>query len=315
MTIIKIKTMKQKNDTNDHRLKALFGEALGTTPTTEQTEQAWQEFITPRRASSSKRKSFYIGITSAAAILVLMLVLWPMMRSEEATESIQVFASLEAPEEITYTEEGERMKVSTPAGITTSLTLSDGTEVLLSANSQLEYNPSFSADKREVKLTGEARFNVAKDAQRPFIVHTEQIQTQVLGTVFDVKAYPQARPDVTLYEGRVEVSLNGVSPRLMQPGEQAFLNKKGKLQLEKASEETGKWAEGEFAFDNRELMAVMQEIGSWYNISVVFHSRPLLEERIYFRMERVKEVKGVLQVLNDMGIAKFEIVDDRIIVK
>ena len=119
---------------------------------------------------------------------------------------------------------------------------------------------------------------------------------------------------MTLYEGKVEVSLNGTAPRLMQPGEQAFLNKEGKLQLEKASEETSKWAEGEFAFDNRELMAVMQEIGSWYNISVVFHSRPLLEERIYFRMERVKEVKGVLQVLNDMGIAKFELADKKIVV-
>ena len=308
------KIMKDKN-TNDQRLKALFGEALGTTPTTEQTEQAWQEFITPRRASSRPRKNLYIGITSAAALIVLMLVLWPLMRLETPAESIQVFASLEAPKEITYSETGERMEVSTPAGTTTSITLSDGTEVLLSANSRLEYSKSFSADKREVKLVGEARFNVAKDAERPFIVHTEQLQTQVLGTVFDVKAYPQAQPDVTLYEGRVEVSLNGDAPQLMQPGEQAFLNKKGKLQLAKASEETGKWAEGEFAFDNRELMTVMQEIGSWYNISVVFHSRPLLEERIYFRMERVKEVKGVLQVLNDMGIAKFEIVDDRIVVK
>ena len=92
------------------------------------------------------------------------------------------------------------------------------------------------------------------------------------------------------------------------------ISKEGKLQLAKASEETGKWAEGEFAFDNRDLKSVMQEIGSWYNISVVFHSRPLLEERIYFRMERVKEVKGVLQVLNDMGIAKFELVDKKIVV-
>ena len=306
--------MKDEN-TNDQRLKALFGEALGTTPTTEQTEQAWQKFITPRRAFSSKRKNLYIGITSAAAVLVLMLALWPLIHPETSTESIQVFASLEAPKEITYSETGERMEVSTPAGTTTTITLSDGTEVLLSANSRLEYSKSFSADKREVKLVGEARFNVAKDAERPFIVHTEQLQTQVLGTVFDVKAYPQAQPDVTLYEGRVEVSLNGDAPQLMQPGEQAFLNKKGKLQLAKASEEKGKWAEGEFAFDNQELMAVMQEIGSWYNISVVFHSRPLLEERIYFRMKRVKEVKDVLQVLNDMGIAKFKIMDDRIVVK
>ena len=306
--------MKDEN-TNDQRLKALFGEALGTTPTTEQTEQAWQEFITPRRASSRPRKNLYIGITSAAAILALIFVLWPMTRSKDATESIQVFASLEAPKEITFSEKGERMEVSTPAGTTTTITLSDGTEVLLSANSRLAYHKDFSDEKREVTLVGEARFSVAKDAQRPFIVHTEQLQTQVLGTVFDVKAYPQAQPDVTLYEGRVEVSLNGDAPQLMQPGEQAFLNKKGKLQLAKASEEKGKWAEGEFAFDNRELKSVMQEIGSWYNISVVFHSRPLLEERIYFRMERVKEVKGVLQVLNDMGIAKFEIENEKITVE
>ena len=305
--------MKDEN-TNDQRLKALFGEALGTTPTTEQTEQAWQEFITPRRASSSKRKNLYIGITSAAAVLVLMLALWPLMRTDIPKESIQVFASLESPKEITYTEEGERMEVSTPAGTTTPITLSDGTQVLLGANSRLEYAKHFSAGKREVTLTGEARFNVAKDAGRPFIVHTEQIQTQVLGTVFDVKAYPQAQPDVTLYEGRVEVSLNGTAPRLMQPGEQAFLNKEGKLQLEKASEETSKWAEGEFAFDNRELMAVMQEIGSWYNISVVFHSRPLLEERIYFRMSRKASTNEVLAVLNDMGIAKFEIENEKITV-
>ncbi len=306
--------MKNHPDTNDQRLKALFGEALGTTPTAEQTEQAWQEFITPRRASSSKRKNLYIGITSAAAVIVLMLALWPLIHPETSTESIQVFASLESPKEITYSETGERMEVSTPAGTTTTITLSDGTEVLLSANSRLEYSKSFSADKREVKLVGEARFNVAKDAERPFIVHTRQLQTQVLGTVFDVKAYPQTPADVTLYEGKVEVSLNGDAPQLMQPGEQAFLDKEGKLQLTKAPEETGKWAEGEFAFDNKELKSVMQEIGSWYNISVVFHSRPLLEERIYLRMNRKVDANEVLTILNDMGIAKFEIVKEKIVV-
>ena len=298
--------MKDEN-TNNHRLKALFGEALGTTPTPKETEQAWQKFITPRRASSPKRRNLYAVIASAAAIiLVLTIVLWPMMRNEEATEGIQVFASLEAPKEITFSETGERMEVSTPAGTTTSLTLSDGTKVLLNANSRLEYAKTFSTERREVTLVGEARFSVAKDAHRPFIVRTEQIQTQVLGTVFDVKAYPQTIPDVTLYEGSVEVSLNGTSPKRMQPGEQASLNKEGELKLEKASATQGKWTEGEFVFDNRELIAVMQEIGSWYNISVVFHYRPLLEERIYFRMNRSASIDEVLGVLNDLGIAKFD---------
>ena len=130
-------------------------------------------------------------------------------------------------------------------------------------------------------------------------------QTQVLGTVFDVKAYPQATPDVTLYEGCVEVSLNGTNTQRMQPGEQAFLNKEGKLQLEKASDTQGKWAEGEFAFDNKELMEVMIEIASWYNISVACQHSRLLEERIYFRMSRERSIDEVLEVLNDLGVAKF----------
>ena len=306
--------MKNHPDTNDQRLKTLFGEALGTTPTIEQTEQAWQEFITPRRASSNKRRSLYIGITSAAAILVLMLVLWPLMRTDSTKESIQVFASLESPEEITYTEEGERMEVSTPAGTTTSITLGDGTQVLLSANSRLSYDKDFTDKKREVTLVGEARFSVAKDANRPFIVRTEQIQAQVLGTVFDVKAYPQTSADVTLYEGKVEVSLNGNSPRLMQPGEQASLNKKGELKLTKASGTEGKWAEGEFAFDNKELKEAMIEIGSWYNISVAFQHYHLLKERIYFRMNREHSIEEVLEVLNDLGIAQFSMKDNRIVV-
>ena len=305
--------MKDEN-TNDHRLKALFGEALGTTPTTEQTEQAWQEFITPRRASSNKRRSLYIGITSAAAILVLMLVLWPMMHADSSKESIQVFASLESPKEITYTEEGERMEVSTPAGTTTSVTLGDGTQVLLSANSRLTYDKDFTDKKREVTLVGEARFSVAKDANRPFIVRTEQIQTQVLGTVFDVKAYPQTPPDVTLYEGKVEVSLNGKSPRKMQPGEQATINKEGKLQLAQASADQGKWTEGEFAFDNKKLIDVMIAIASWYNISVVCQHSHLLEERIYFRMSRKCTIEDIMDVLNDLGVAKFIMKDKQIMI-
>jgi len=197
---------------------------------------------------------------------------------------------------------------------TTSITLGDGTQMLLSANSRLIYDKDFTDKKREVTLVGEARFSVAKDANRPFIVRTEQIQTQVLGTVFDVKVYPQTIPDVTLYEGKVEVSLNGKSPRKMQPGEQASISKEGKLQLAQASADQGKWTEGEFAFDKKKLIDVMIAIASWYNISVVCQHSHLLEECIYFHMERVKEVKDVLAVLNDMGIAKFELTEKKIVV-
>ena len=306
--------MKNEN-TNDHRLEALFSEALGTKPTPQETKQAWQVFIGPRRTSSSHpRKNLYIGIASVAAILVLTFILWPMLYTSNTTESIKVFASLEAPKEITFSEKSNRMEVSTPAGITTSLTLNDGTTVLLGANSRLEYEKEFTNVKREVTLVGKARFSVTKDPNRPFIVRTEQIQAQVLGTVFDLKAYPQTTPDVTLYEGCIEVSLNETNTQRMQPGEQAFLNKEGKLQLGKASDTQSKWAEGEFAFDNQELMDVMVEIGSWYNISIACQHFHLLKERIYFRMSHERSIEEILEVLNDLGVAKFMMKDKQILI-
>ena len=92
---------------------------------------------------------------------------------------MEVFTSLEVPEEITFREEGKRIIVSTPPATITSVQLSDGSKVLLSANSRLEYLKEFTDTIRSVKLSGEARFEVAKDASRPFIVCTEQLQTRV----------------------------------------------------------------------------------------------------------------------------------------
>ena len=209
------------------------------------------------------------------------------------------------------------MIVTTPPATITSIQLSDGSKVLLSANSCLEYQKEFTDTLRSVKLTGEARFDVAKDTSRPFIVCTEQLQTRVLGTIFDVKAYPNYPPDVILYQGRVNVShTKHNQSKEMQPGEQVSLDKQGRLQLEKVDMDKEKgWTDNEFSFDNTDLMQVMQEIGSWYNISVVFRSRSLLDERIYFRINRQLPVNAVLDALNDLRIARFLIKDEKVVVE
>ena len=188
---------------------------------------------------------------------------------------------------------------------------------MLSANSRLEYQKEFTDTIRSVKLSGEARFEVAKDASRPFIVCTEQLQTRVLGTVFDVKAYPRYSPDVILYQGRVNVShTKRNQSKEMHPGEQISLDKQGKLQLKRVDTEKRKgWAENEFSFDNTDLRQVMQDIGSWYNISIVFRSRPLLDERIYFHINRQLPMNTVLDALNDLKIAQFTMKEGKIIVE
>lgn len=212
----------QENGTwNDHQLEQLFGEALGDTPTADETRKAWQTFIRRHRIRhQSIRRIMILGI--AAAVIALALVFQPLLQPEQ--QEVEVFTSLEVPEEITFRKEGKRIIVNTPPATITSVQLSDGSKVLLSANSRLEYQKEFTDTIRSVKLSGEARFEVAKDASRPFIVCTEQLQTRVLGTVFDVKAYPRYSPDVILYQGRVNVShTKRRQSREMHPGEQISL--------------------------------------------------------------------------------------------
>ena len=221
---------------------------------------------------------------------------------------------MDAPQQITFAEKDGHTLAITPAGTTATILLSDSTEVLLGANSRLEYPTHFAGGSREVTLSGEARFYVAKHEGVPFIVHTQELQTQVFGTVFDVRAYPQGTPDVALYEGSIGVTYRG-EEHLMKPGEQAFVDTDGTLQLTATPRHRSSWAEGVFTYDNQDLRTVMQEIGAWYNLTVTCESPHLLDERIHFRFSRQQPVDVILQVLGDMGIAQFVRSEEGIVVR
>lgn len=174
-----------------------------------------------------------------------------------------------------------------------------------------------SQGSRTVNLTGEARFEVTKDAHRPFIVSADKMQTQVLGTVFDVNAYPGNAPAVTLYQGRVKVG-KAASPieKEIVPGQCATLTTSGDIRLAKATRtEKEGWTKDEFYYDNTEMITVLQNIGTWYNISVICHSADLLHKRVHFRFSRNVPIKTLLNVLNDLGIAHFQYKDKQIVVE
>ena len=299
-------------DTNDHRLEALLREALTQEPTAEETERAWQ-VLASRRHKQRTRRTLYIATASVAAILAIVFLLRGT-QPNPMPHGIQVFASMNAPQQITFTETDGRTLAATPAGTTATILLSDSTKVLLGANSRLEYPTRFGEEVREVTLSGEARCYDAKHEGTPFIVHTQELQTQVFGTVFDVRAYPQGTPDVALYEGSIGVTFRG-EEHLMRPGEQAFISTDGALQLTATPSHRSSWAEGYFTYDNQDLRTVMREIGTWYNLSVTFEAIHLLDERIHFRLSRQQPVDVILQVLSDMGIAQFVRREEGIVVR
>ena len=226
---------------------------------------------------------------------------------------MELFSEVTSPKQVEQTLSDGYCVVSTPAATTTLVTLSDGTRVMLNANSTLEYPASFDdAEVREVRLKGEAHFEVTKNPHRPFVVKAGEMQTQVLGTIFDVKAYRKDASKVTLMQGKVKVS-NADTEVEMRPGQTATLQS-DKIVVSKASPSASDWLEGDFDMDQVTLAEAMSDIGAWYNKTVVFQSQANMGKLIHFRFSRRASLQEIITALNEMGVAKVRIEKGKIMV-
>lgn len=168
----------------------------------------------------------------------------------------------------------QKNSMYTPKGATYDLTLSDGTLVTLNADSKISYPTSFDNGDREVELQGEAYFHVQKTANKSkFIVKTRGQKIEVLGTRFNVNAYPETdRTQTTLEEGSVVVSAQDVpqSNLYLKPNEQATLQH-GTLNSRHIDlDEVLSWKKGQFYFNGNNTEEVMQQIARWYNIDITY---------------------------------------------
>ncbi|TJZ63239.1 DUF4974 domain-containing protein [Sphingobacterium olei] len=173
---------------------------------------------------------------------------------------------------VTETESVVSVKIATPRGGLYNVTLPDGTRVKLNAGSELDYPVRFAKDKREVTLQGEAYFEVAKQANHPFIVISNDQKITVLGTHFNVNAYTDGYPiKTTLTEGKVRVqALANQLETELKPGQQSVL-RQGKLSRKDVdvAQELA-WLNGKFNFDGKSLKEVMSEVSRWYNVDVIY---------------------------------------------
>lgn len=206
-------------------------------------------------------------------------------------------------------------KISTPRGGQYQLTLPDSTRVWLNASSTLRFPATFAGHTRKVQLTGEAYFEVAKNAAMPFTVQVEDLEVQVLGTHFNIMAYDdEAQIKTTLLEGAVKVNKAGNSKRLA-PGEAAHLNRNsGTLALLKDvdTEEAIAWKNGYIQLEGNDLHAVMRQIARWYNVDIVYKSNV----PAHFRgiIPRNVPISQVLKMMELTGEVHFEITEHQIIV-
>ena len=324
---------KVSENVSDARLSQIFGEALGDEPSKEETLAAWEAFEQKHISSEEEHLSFekesivknekkiskarilaWITASVAVAASLFLFIFRSSQEISQPTEfSMELFSEVTSPKQVEQTLSNGYCVVSTPAATTTLVTLSDGTRVMLNANSTLEYPVSFDdAEVREVRLKGEAHFEVTKNPHCPFVVKAGEMQTQVLGTIFDVKAYRKDAPKVTLMEGKVKVS-NADTEVEMRPGQTATLQA-DKIVVSKASPSASDWLEGDFDMDQVTLAEAMSDIGAWYNKTVVFQSQANMDKLIHFRFSRRASLQEIITALNEMGVAKVRIEKGKIMV-
>lgn len=324
---------KVSEKVSDARLSQIFGEALGDEPSKEETLAAWEAFEQKHISSEEEHLSFekesivknekkvskariltWITASVAVAASLFLFIFRSSQEISQPTEfSMELFSEVTSPKQVEQTLSDGYCVVSTPAATTTLVTLSDGTRVMLNANSTLEYPASFDdAEVREVRLKGEAHFEVTKNPHRPFVVKAGEMQTQVLGTIFDVKAYRKDAPKVTLMEGKVKVS-NADTEVEMHPGQTATLQS-DKIVVSWASSSVSDWLEGDFDMDQVTLAEAMSDIGAWYNKTVVFQSQANMDKLIHFRFSRRASLQEIITALNEMGVAKVRMEKGKIMV-
>lgn len=209
--------------------------------------------------------------------------------------------------------------LSTDSGQTYRVKLPDGSMVWLNAASSLRYPVSFASSKRRVvQLSGEAYFEIQKDANRPFVVESKDQSVTVLGTHFNIKAYEDDKAvTTTLEEGSVRVGYQasawGAQGKIhykdeitLSPGQKSLL-KNGTVNISKANlQENLAWKEGDFIFYEVGIDKVMQDIARWYRIEVIYEEG-IPGGTFSGNVSRTKNISQILLALESTKLVHFKV--------
>ena len=213
-------------------------------------------------------------------------------------------------------------EVSTKRGSRTNVTLPDGTTVWVNSQSKLQYSDNFKGKTREVWLSGEAFFDVKKDPDHPFIIHTNKINIKVLGTAFNVKSYPEDPTiETSLIRGRIEVNFTDRPQEtiILRPNEKLTVSKDqsqfekssgkkdSKIKLEnlnpvnkeKLFVETA-WLSNRIAFTDTRLAEICSTLQRRFNVEIDFENKELMD----YRFTGIFEEENLDQILNVMKLSK-----------
>jgi transmembrane sensor len=254
-------------------------------------------FSSITRQISGKKSFRWLGVAAAVAALIVIVCL---------------------PKATTFNNNNliAYNQVKTPSGKIKEVHLSDGTVVILNAGSTLWYPAQFQDSIREVKLVGQAFFKVKHNDHQPFLVYAGALTTRVLGTSFDVYAYPESRSiRITLATGRIHITKQKVSLATLTPNKQLVFNK-AKSNTETLvvnSQDYTSWKTGQQLFKQSRLDEVALYINKWYGLTIAFNHESLKNYKITTRFTTDMSAKQVLDIIAASSCAQYTIHNQRVV--
>ena len=216
----------------------------------------------------------------------------------------------EIPQEIVYN------KLSVPRGGEYRIELEDGTKVWMNSESCLRYPVAFFNDMREVYLEGEAYFEVQRDVDRPFIVHSGEQKVTVLGTSFGISCYASEVNDyTTLVSGKVKVDFERRKQSfVLEPGMQVVYNKESDVATEKKVDvaEFVAWKNGKYVFKQKRLVDILSTLSRWYDFEVFYRNEDVKEVLFSGELRRFDDFSYLLQLIERTSDVKF-VIDKKIV--
>ena len=216
---------------------------------------------------------------------------------------------------IGITDANKNNELIIPKGGEYQVMLADGTKVWLNSASRLIYPQSFMGKERRVVLSGEAFFDVAHDAERPFIVETSRMNVKVLGTRFNVNDYDDNEEvSTTLVNGSVEIVSGGQQAFRLVPGEQAY-GKENELEKREVNVRLyTSWIDGKFLFNNTELEEIAKQISRWYDVEIFFSNESVKKVRFTGAIVKFKPLDDLVRMIESTSQVRFSVKGKTIVI-
>ncbi|MBN9296059.1 MAG: FecR domain-containing protein [Filimonas sp.] len=258
--------------------------------TEEMLEEKMKQRLQQSIRNNKNNGSRFFWLYTAAAVILL------------AVASIFLYQSLSPKEDhVLATRKTERRLVQLP----------DGTKVWLNADSKLSYTSTFNVQDRQVTLTGEAFFDVAHDSSRPFIIHSGSLTTRVLGTAFNVHAYPGEASSVTVIRGRVEVKDQQQHVTILTPNKQVKYVSDNNMQpgvlKEVKAEQYLSWTKGQLDFTEESYGEIAATLERQFNIAIAFKSAAAQRCTFTASFEKDASLWRVLSLLSQVNQTTFSV--------